>query len=93
MPPRRCRPAGDAFSVNLISSDCQAKSPPRSRPADLDFIRERGPVMGERNSARDEGALRTINGFESTAHLAHLLAPWLRYRRYDLCTAVRSMQY
>ena len=42
--------------------------------------------MGERNSARDEGVLRTINGFESTAHLAHLLAPQLRYRRYDLCS-------
>jgi len=41
--------------------------------------------MRERNTARNEGVLRTINGFESIAHLAHFLPPHLHYGRYDLC--------
>jgi hypothetical protein len=81
-----CRPAGDAFSVNLISGDCQAKSPPRSRPVNPHSTGGRGWGMRERNTARNEGVLRTIKGFESFAHLAHFLPPYLHYGRYDLCS-------
>ncbi|MBM2836343.1 MAG: hypothetical protein HW409_532 [candidate division NC10 bacterium] len=42
--------------------------------------------MRERNTARNEGVLRTINGFESITHLAHFLPPHLHYGRYDLCS-------
>lgn len=42
--------------------------------------------MGGRNTARDEGERRTINGLESIAHLAHFLPPHLHYGRYDLCS-------
>jgi hypothetical protein len=42
--------------------------------------------MRERNIARNERVLRTINGFESIAHLAHFLPPHLHYGRYDLCS-------
>lgn len=42
--------------------------------------------MREKNIARNEGVLRTINGFESIAYLAHFLPPHLHYGRYDLCS-------
>jgi hypothetical protein len=70
----------------IVKRKALPKSSPRSRPVNPHSIGERGRGRRERNTARNEGVLRTINGFESIVHLAHSLPPHLHYGRYDLCS-------
>jgi len=76
---------GTPFLLTSFQAIVKRKAP-RLRPVNPHSIGGRGRGMRERNTARNEGARRTIHGFESIANFAHFLPPHLRYGRYDLCS-------